>query len=232
MTKESKPDGKKFVPGYIFGHTLFDPDRPFSRKRSDVASDLRSFKNAERNSKKPDHGWKVIDTSLENYASPFALNFKEYLHEKINQAKQEGRKLRILDIGAGTGKQWLPFLEKNGNEIELHMIGLTKSIAHPKLRSKFRISSAAKLHALFPPNHFQIIVSHFGTHLQEKPAFEAIVHLLEPEGEAIVTGEAFDRPPIDRPRFQRHYESLPTKIKKPAPPGHWGYHIRKAAAKP
>ncbi|MFA6048758.1 MAG: class I SAM-dependent methyltransferase [Candidatus Micrarchaeia archaeon] len=185
--------------------------------------------------------WTVINTPLKYYAyfprknSP-PFDFEEYLLKKAGEAQKRGRKLRVLDIGIGTGKQWIDFLKKHEGKIEFSGTRLHEGIVDPgmlALAKKGKItlkpSFAANVHKKFAPGTFDLIVSCHGTHGQEQEALEGITHLLRPGGEAIVSGEKNALPTSDSASHRKFYEILGQ-----FPPiwgGEWGYHLRKNPAK-
>lgn len=134
----------------------------------------------------PNSTW---DTNLDKYAlhglSRKKLSFRDYLIQKIAQASKERQILRVLDIGMGSGEQWLDFLKQY--KIEFFGTATLMSRVVPALQERVRLCSAGGLYKRFPKDFFDIIVTHWGAHHQEAEAVENAIHLLKPGGEAILT---------------------------------------------
>ena len=114
------------------------------------------------------------------------MSFKELLEGKCAEAAREGRKLRVLDVGVGSGAQWKRFLAKHP-EMDWHGTALSRKYVVPSLRGKVVYSTARTLHRKFEPSSFDVIVSNYGIHSQAASAVENVHWLLKPGGEAILT---------------------------------------------
>ncbi|VVB65759.1 Uncharacterised protein [Candidatus Gugararchaeum adminiculabundum] len=139
--------------------------------------------------------WDIIDTPLEAYGRPVNaaivpsdFNFKQFLLAKIEEAEKKGERLQVLDVGMGSGKQWEKFLRSHGHRFDFFATALTDRDLVEAVRGKETLCTAAELHLHFKPEKFDIIVSNFGTHFQERRAFAGIFFLLKRGGHGIVTG--------------------------------------------
>lgn len=173
-----KPFGKgEYSEGYIFGR---------SNNRQVLARKINEWRAVEREAKWPQEPWAVWNTKLENYAGGFCngkMDFVQYLEAKIAQAGAGGKTLRVLDVGIGTGDQWVGFLKTHS--IELHGTALTKNLVHPKLRENVKLCSAAGIHRAFEHCYFDLVVTHYGAHMQEREALENALWVLKKGGEGI-----------------------------------------------
>lgn len=168
-----------FQPGYIYG---------FEKIRGETAAS-RKILAAELNAKKllVAHGysrWGAYDTPLKKYS--LAADFEKYLTIQANRARKEGRKIRVLDVGIGSGRQWVEFMKLHGNVVELHATGLDE-VPINGLPVNFKRVTADLLHRKFQEGYFDVVVAYFGIHGQGHAAIENILHLLTPGGVGFVT---------------------------------------------
>ncbi len=186
----------------------------------------------------PRWAWHVMHTSLEKYAHPLQINFKELLLKKVKEAERRGKTLRVLEVGIGLGWQWLDFLKEHGHCVELHATSLTKKIVDPNILKKIQVKAcaASALHRKFKPEYFDVIVSHFGTHFDERRGLESMLLVLKPGGEAIVAGIDAEANPLAywEKSHEKHYKILkqilpfePSKENNWERSKLWAYHIRK-----
>ncbi len=222
--------GNAFKPGNIFPELAGKKNG--EREKIQVGQ-IRRYVSKEKEGSR----WKQIDTPLKEYVyfpgkGVPKFNFEEFLLKKINAAEKRGEKLRVLDVGIGTGRQWADFLEKHGHRFEFVGTVIYKHYIHPKMEAVLRAgkakiipSTAANLHNKFLPNYFDLAVSNFGTHYQEKEALESLVHVLKPGGEAMVSGGSTLQPPTS----EKHGDvyRLITEFRIAKPPNYWRYHLRK-----
>lgn len=210
---------KMFKRGFIFSELA-------AQRRAKInpvlIGHIREEQTASRNGKTK---WDVINTPLSDYTwDGLNIDFEKRLLEKI-QNRTSSTPLRVLDIGIGTGKQWVKFLEANGltlgREIELHGTALTKQTVHPLIRKQVRLATANNVHRKFPADHFDVVVSSFGMHFQEKEGLEDALHVVKPNGEVIVVGPGNRLPQLQE--NNPHYALLDFAKKE----SRWGYLIRK-----
>lgn len=215
----------RFVPGYLFGRKAIERELEWSAKA--IEQSIAAEKS------KASLPWRVWHTGLDQYANTFGLDTRAFLTRKLAEAKNTGRKLRVLDVGVGEGRQWIEFLRENQDDIEFHATGLTTHRVHYFLASKTVACTAAELHEKFPAGYFDVILSNQGTHNQEKSGLENIVYLLAKGGEALVSGTyhalARPLPPLKELAHHAHYEiikehDLHDVVKRMLL---WSYHVRK-----
>ncbi len=179
-------------------------------------------------------GWAFKESALQYYspARRPESGFEEHLRREIEKSERDGRKLHVLEIGVGTGRQWAEFLKKHGNDFKFHATALTREFLHPSFtalvpKERITLVNAASIYKKFKPGYFDLVLSHMGTHYQEKEALEAILHVLKPGGEAMVTVSEFAKIPVQTGEHAKHYETLDVL---PSETGYF-YHIRKKAQK-
>ena len=135
-----------------------------------------------------DKRYKDMDTALGEYCFPLiGFDLPSHLSELAQKAARQGRKLRILDVGVGNGKQWLEFLEKYGSVVEFHAIALNDIYVEPALRGSLTLCAAAGMAHEFPEGYFDVIVSRSGRHLQGMAGLVAAERLLKAGGDMIIT---------------------------------------------
>ncbi|HLD62517.1 MAG TPA: class I SAM-dependent methyltransferase, partial [Candidatus Norongarragalinales archaeon] len=98
--------------------------------------------------------------------------------------KEEGRQIKVLDVGIGRGSRWLRILKKNRN-IEFHGTSLNKNY-DPLLKNVKQIH-AGELTDHYDANTFDYVFTHYGIHRQAFRGIENIVHVLKPGGQAVIT---------------------------------------------
>lgn len=148
---------------------------------------------------------------------------------KIKERKKSGSSIpiKVLDVGIGTGTQWVDFLKKHslklGEDIEIHGSGLSRILIPDLLKSKVKVCTADNLRKRFKRNTYDVVISHMGTHFQEHEALEDALYVTKRGGEIIVSGEIKERmPKVTNKKGEKHYEVL-SKVTG----GLWGYHLRK-----
>lgn len=223
-----KPAYKGYVQGYIF-------DKP---RNNDNDKLVERNALAERQNGLRGNWSKFFHTPLKKYTfipgqmepTGKRFDFMRHLLGLAGAARESGKELWVADIGAGTGKQWIWALNTIEN-LRLALTSLSDTDAHPAIREKLVICSAAEIHLHLPKDSFHLAVSHYGTYHQQKDAFENILYILRPGGEAIVScsmdpyGKRDGPPPllaIENPG--RFYEV----ISFGADGLHWMYHVKKA----
>jgi SAM-dependent methyltransferase len=217
-----------FRPGFLFPEFANISQERLRRIRFQKHDAHRSQRKELKYDGSGEAPWVQWDTKLKNYTvhgsvSDDTRNFEmtSYLEDKADQASVNGQTLQVLDIGIGSGNQWIDFLQKH--PIDLHGTALSLRHVNPLLSGKVKRSLVINLHSHFKPGSFDVIVSHFGMHQQEKEALEQIIHLLKPGGEAIVQGELGDNPVSDS--HSAYYKIL--YAKQSTITGAWRYHIIK-----
>ncbi len=164
-----------FHPGYIFNQ------KPMPKKALEAM--LATHRKTDL-----EHGWiGYMNTALHYYPTPGThYSFEAYLHYKVNEAASKGKKLRVLEIGVGTGNQWVNFWHLHKNNLELLPTSLTP-IDFPIKDIPVTVCHAGELHEHFEEGSIDVAVTNMGTHGQEIAAIEEVVHLLKPGGEALLT---------------------------------------------
>ncbi|MCX8175169.1 MAG: hypothetical protein N3E51_03110 [Candidatus Micrarchaeota archaeon] len=140
--------------------------------------------------------WEIDGTPLSEQAKPLSLDLEAHLEEKARKARAEGRKLRLLVFGMGSGSPDLAaFLERYADCVEFHGTTLPQdiSILPPYYMQKHKIhfcDVSGATEALGRMG-FDIILSHFSTHGQNLLAIDVFYRLLKPGGEAVVVVPRF-----------------------------------------
>lgn len=167
--------------------------------------------------------WGAWDTPINDYASFLRFEtegtvctLEQYLSIKVELAAALGKKLRVLVIGMGTGKQWLEFLAKN--DVEFFGAGLTVGVVVPQLRNRFFPSRSKNLLDVFSPSSFDIILTHAGLHFDGGEGVLAIARLLDVGGEAVISMEDLH---FELPSNSKNYVMLDQNIDKQE------YHFRR-----
>ena len=227
MSEQRKPGfGAGYKHGYIFGRDC-EAAQGFSGwpPSNKFYVLIKKFRSNDRGNK---YTWGSWDTHLNKYAYGLPNNFESFLSEKAVEAKNAGEKLRVLDIGVGSAAQWAGVLERFPN-LELSATSITPKEAVPSLRHLVKFCPASMVHRKFPANHFDIVVSHLGVHGMELSAIENAMHVLKPEGHAIISGNN---------DFERSMKEMEKHLKQPSfyqivsrgtgDSGRvWTYHLRK-----
>jgi len=155
---------------------------------AEAVGKIREWRVHEKEEGWPDgQPWSVWDTKLHAYAGGLLqgqLNFEEYLVRKIAEAAVNGEILRVLDVGMGSGDQWVGFLKMH--KVEFFGTALTMGHVNPALRERVRLCTAASLHKKFAANSFDVVVTHYGAHYQELEAIENAIYVLKNGGEAVL----------------------------------------------
>lgn len=172
-------------------------------------------------------GYIDFGTPLEGYCFPLAgFDLPSHLSGLAEKAAQQGRRLRMLDVGVGPGKQWLEFLAEHAGSVEFHAVALSDEYVEPALRCSLTICAAAGMAHEFPEGYFDVIVSRSGMHRQAMAGIIAIERLLKPGGEAVITGHRDTMPEPDEiaancPRLSMLCAASSLAVKAVA------YHFRK-----
>ena len=219
----------KFQRGYLF------PELKGSGTRKGIQAASEYMEEEKQEGRKT---WGVWGTSLSKYGTYVGItDFERYLIDKAAEVEKQGRTLNVLEIGAGSGQHIL-------NSSLWGIINYAGSVLHLNLvknaiRKNIFQSTAGNIHDHVDANQYDIVISHFGTHAQEREALEDILHVLRPGGEAIIIGQGRPNPvPEVLPEYHaRHYRIITRnpgeeigKNPRPGGPsifGTWGYHIRK-----
>lgn len=174
--------------------------------RNQLGENLKHIRENDSLSANPDRIeklWKYWNSPLKEYPRPPSLytnrfrnkTFEEFLEDEVLKAEKEGRKLRVLDIGAGEGTQWLEFLKKHRENLELHVTTLSPKVVNPEIKGLARVvhAHAANLHKRFKPDYFDVVVTNQGIHYQPLQAIENAVHLLKPGAQAFMNDQDIDK---------------------------------------
>ncbi len=132
------------------------------------------------------------------------FNFEEYLEKLILDRKNAGIKepLRILDIGMGTGKQWIPFIEKHGKDVTFSGTTLLSDNVDPAMEKYTVKCDVLGVPNHFKPNEFDVVVSRHAMYGQELVGVEVALFEAKIGGEVVITGlSLLDKLPKSR-RFQ------------------------------
>ncbi|MFA5077229.1 MAG: hypothetical protein WC488_02275 [Candidatus Micrarchaeia archaeon] len=179
---------------------------------------------------------KLWRRSLEQYGAglefrgrgvPGIMGFTQYLEF---MCKNSADPLRILDVGVGSGAQWVDFLKKFN--VEFHATAFNPAlIDEPAIRNKTVKLAPHELSSLFNRGMFDLVVSYHGTELVEKEALENIMFILKNAGEAIVMGGNGRMPGywMNEPElgtYTKFFRVLGT-FKARDFSGEWTYHLRK-----
>lgn len=181
---------KEFTPGYIFGdkakktkEALLENERKkglkFIRphKNPILRFLLKPFVSLSEVFRGGLHNYSDWDTPIRKYGEP-VVDAESLLK------KEEGRQIKVLDVGIGRGSRWLRILKKNRN-IEFHGTSLNKNY-DPWLRNVKEIH-AGELHDHYDADNFDYVFTRYGIHRQAFRGIENIVHILKPGGQAVIT---------------------------------------------
>lgn len=216
----------RFKPGYLFPEIYNARNAYVERKTID-----------EQNALSPKGGvlclagwggrkeivWDIWDTPLAKYTQTKTgkdRNFEDYLTGQL----QAGRRLRVLDVGVGSGLQWSGMIESWPN-LDFYATALTLTWVTPQLHEKTTVCSAAELHKFFPPNFFDLIITNHGTQYQEKEALENGIYVLKTGGAIMAVVHCREPCPVSElPLHARHYTIIEKEVDATGPSY---YHIMK-----
>ena len=191
--KEIKPR-KRIVENELPDGFLFGQVGTFPRKETPRFAEL--VKNVKRERKwSVAGGWDYHSTSISDYVDTSA-NFKldEYLASKISAHNEVSLEpVRILDVGIGTGNQWMEFARKHsleiGRDFEICGTSFTRNGVIDELKEKVKICTANNVHLKFRGSKpFDFVVSHYGMHEMEETGMESAFRTLKKGGELITSG--------------------------------------------
>lgn len=149
--------------------------------------------NAYNNRGKPGHTghrWGSNNTPLEKYAEPLTLNLRGHLESAAKQARKEGRKIRILDVGMYTGGQWAGFVNQYSDCVEFFGTVLSMEPVRPEMKAHAIISAASQIAEKFEKGSFDFVVFHDSAYYEELACLRATAKLLRTGGEAVVSSNA------------------------------------------
>ncbi len=136
--------------------------------------------------------WANWNTPLEQY-TPGLGNPLGFLECRIRKAIKEDRKLRVMDIGMGEGRQWTEFYEKYKNYLDFWATTPIQDYVLDVFRPMTRCCRASLLMFCFNEPHFQesfdVILSSKGMHKDEPATLVSIAKLLKVNGEALLHTE-------------------------------------------
>lgn len=218
--QEEKGNSSGFTPGYIFPISKFE--REENRRTID--------RYRQREGKSAMHGgsfmWNIWGAPLVDYArdnSPIRrekrrMDFKAHLLEKM-----KGGKIKVLDVGVGPCTQWREVCGER--RLEFQGTALVIGLVHPKMRKFVTQCSADELHLHFKKGYFDIVVSHYGTHGQQKEALENMLWVAKGGGEIIVSGK-YEFPNIQMGSGCGANYSI-VSLDAPSAGEDWFYHLEK-----
>lgn len=155
-------------------------------------SQLKLLEGEAKKAANEENPWDEWHTPLQEYSNPYCpkfngrrLAFDEYL------AIMAGNRLfRLLDVGTGSGMCWPRFLKSRQN-IELYATSLDTEYVVPELEKMVVRCGADAIAEVFPPDFFDMVVSHKGMHGDEMETMIASQRILKDRGEAIFVGSWF-----------------------------------------
>ena len=132
--------------------------------------------------------WSAHSTPLERYAQPIDRNdyvptrpnVRTFLLRRTDEARTLGKILRVLDVGVGTGDQWTELIR--GGNMEFHATSLTSVGIRVGIMKHTTTCTAAGLYKNFPPDYFDVVVAHYGTHHTQKSGLENMLWVARPGG--------------------------------------------------
>ena len=207
---------QEFSPGKIFGKNAIQKEAIAAK-----ISLREAYKNHRRAAYK--FRWPVWNTPLYLYGGKFS-NLDQHLEKLAIQARQSKQKLKILGIGIGSAHQWAEFMQRNHDVIELHGTGI-EAKPDPEIPLKFIKTTASRLHKKYPANYFDLIITHLGMHHEEMQGIENIVHILKPNGQAIISAQT-NKPKLPT-GYRKHFKLLKIRAPDKSPIANWTYHIQK-----
>jgi ubiquinone/menaquinone biosynthesis C-methylase UbiE len=143
--------------------------------------------------------YRVWNTPIPDYAKPLKLDVERLLLKELARAKKKGVPLRGLDVGIGSGKEWLDFAEKHGiaisdSELDLRGSVLLSDYVYPEFHKRTVMCLSSQLAENFPLNHFDIVLTHFGMNGEEFKGLRAIHQIARPGGIVVAVGETKHMP--------------------------------------
>jgi hypothetical protein len=219
------PCRRQFTPGFIFGKKAIMEEAAwgdkYSRDRADEEQKLGVGM------------WKVRNTPITNYLHPLYHkegSFEILLYERLGQAISKREKFRLLDIGVGTGNQWLDFFQlipepALRRNFELSVTSFARTGVADEFQRQLVLTEASGLHKHFEPDYFDMVVAHWGAHCQELIGFENAVYLAKSRGEILFAGDDHQVPYGIFGNAGEHHEIISTHdaVKSAG----WGIYARK-----
>ena len=150
--------------------------------------------------------WGINGTSLKNYAftpgrfqpnrkdtAPEQLDFEALFVREAEKAFARGEKLNVLDIGTGDGTTWRKPILKYGEKFNLSATTLCDCHGiWEGIRPMLKFTNAARVHLHYPAESFDVVLSHYGLHMELRAAFDGIIALLKKGGQAFLSGYGYD----------------------------------------
>gem|GEM_PF-3100899 len=133
--------------------------------------------------------WNVDSTRLSKYAKPLNFNVLDHILNLTDNARKQGNKFNLLEVGTGSGDYILSFLNFNKDAFSYKGTVLAKEKARPELRSYLTEVDAAHLEKVYKKSSFHMILSHFGGHGQWRALVKSAENLLKIGGELIISSQ-------------------------------------------
>ena len=152
--------------------------------------------------------WGINGTSLKNYAftpgrfqpnrkdtAPEQLDFEALFVREAEKVFSRGEKLNVLDIGTGDGTTWRKPILKYGEKFNLSATTLCDCHGiWEGIRPMLKFTNAARVHLHYPAESFDVVLSHYGLHMELRAAFDGIIALLKKGGQAFLSGYGYAKP--------------------------------------
>ena len=114
---------------------------------------------------------------------------------EAEKAFSRGEKLNVLDIGTGDGTTWRKPILEYGEKFNLSATTLCDCREiWEGIRPMLKFTNAARVHLHYPAESFDVVISHYGLHLELGAAFDGIIALLKKGGQAFLSGYGYDKP--------------------------------------